>query len=361
MAPTQQQSKQTKAKQLAGAKPPKARVARYLKKHSESQLVEGAKSTLLLKGISCSHAMTTILKDIRAMKAPYAKLLSKNNVILPFDDGGQMSLEFLSTKNDCSLICLASHNKKRPNNLVLGRMFDRHVLDMVELGVIRYKSIADYPSCLKKRIGSKPMMLFVGDMWHLNQECKKLQNLLIDFYRGDPVDKIVLSGLDHIMVFTALEDTNVGFTQKDGNDGGHDITRCIIHQRTYFCKMKKNPNGSRAPLPYLTPSGPDMDFHIRRAQFAPPDLYKQALKQPSATKSKKVKNQSTNLFGETIGRLHLEKQDLDKMGGRKSKALRVSHKLEKEAERQELESELDREREEIGREFQQTYGFANEE
>ena len=74
----------------------------------------------------------------------------------------------------------------------------------------------------------------------------------IDFYRGDPVDSLVLSGLDHVMVFTAAE-MSLG--------GGQD-TFPLVHQRTYYMKLKKDPKGGKAPVPYLTPSGPDMDFRV---------------------------------------------------------------------------------------------------
>uniref|UniRef100_A0A7S4T360 Ribosome production factor 2 homolog n=1 Tax=Ditylum brightwellii TaxID=49249 RepID=A0A7S4T360_9STRA len=260
MAPTQQQAKQARAKVLSTGKQPKASIQRYLKS-TEAQLVEKeAKSVLLLRGIRCSDAMTTVLRDMRSMNAPNAKLLNKNNQIVPFDDEGQLSLEFLTTKNDCSLFAIASSNKKRPNNLVMGRTFDHQVLDMVELGILRYKSMNDYAGMPKKRVGSKPMMLFVGDAWHLDTECKKLQNLLLDFYRGDPVEKLVLSGLDHAMVFTAVADAPP--LQQPGLD---NATTLLIHQRTYYCKLKKNTTGGSgsAPLPYLTPSGPDMDFRVR--------------------------------------------------------------------------------------------------
>mmetsp|Transcript_466 Transcript_466/g.677 ORF Transcript_466/g.677 Transcript_466/m.677 type:complete len:357 (-) Transcript_466:19-1089(-) len=346
MAPTSQQSKQIKAKQISGGKAPKARVQRYLKS-IESQLVEGAKSTLLLKGIRCSQAMATVLKDLRAMQAPHTKLLSKKNEIAPFDTEGQHSLEFLSTKNDCSLFAMASHNKKRPNNLVLGRTFDRQILDMMEIGILRYKSLADYGGAVpKKRIGSKPLMLFAGDLWHHDGNCTKLQNFLIDFYRGDPVDKLVASGLDHIMVFTAA-------------DGPND--KPMFHQRTYFCKLKKNPSGGKAPVPYLVNCGPDMDFQVRRTQFASPDLWKASLKQPTAVQRKKAKNQSTNLFGETVGRLHLEYQNVEKSQGRKSKALRIAAKEEAAEEKAAVEAELEREKEAMGMEFKQTYGFEEDE
>ena len=362
MAPTAQQSRAAKAKLLAGGKAPKARVQRYLKKTTEPKLQEGARSTLLLKGTRCSQAMGTVLRDLRAMQAPHCKLLSKKNAIVPFEgDDNVSSLEFLTTKNDCSLFGLASTNKKRPNNLVLGRTFDRQVLDMFELAVLRYKSLADYGGTVpKKRIGSKPMLLFCGDLWQHDPVCRKLQNFLLDFYKGDPVRKLVASGLDHIMVFTVAENPN-----NNNNNNGDALLKPLIHQRTYHCKLKKNPHdtSSRVPLPYLTPCGPDMDFVVRRNQPASSDLWKESLKQPShgANRAKRVKNQSTNVFGETIGRLHLERQDVDNRQGRKSKALRRAEKMAHQEEQEAIQNELDREKDGMDMEFQQTYGFAQEE
>jgi len=191
MAPTPHQAKAAKAQLIAGGKQPKARIQRYLKT-TESKLVEGAKTALLLKGIRCSDAMSTVLKDMRSVQSPHAKLLTKSNMIVPFDDAGQQSLEFLTTKNDASLFAMASHNKKRPNNLVIGRTFDRRILDMVEIGILQYRSLTDFGGLPKKRVGSKPMMQFVGDIWSSDVNLKRMQNLLIDFYRGDPVENIDL-------------------------------------------------------------------------------------------------------------------------------------------------------------------------
>ena len=97
---------------------------------------------------------------------------------------------------------------------------------------------------------------------------------------------------------------------------------------------------------------------VRRTQFASPDLWKMAMKQPQGIKAKKKKNQTTNIFGETIGRLHLERQDIDNRSGKKSKALRLAEKIEKAEESAAIESELGREQEEMTDEFKQAYGFA---
>jgi ribosome production factor 2 len=248
------------------------------------------------------------------------------------------------------LLTFLGHNKKRPNNLVLGRTFDRQILDMLEVGVVRFKSMDDYGGKVpKKRIGSKPLVLFLGDLWQQNDNTKRLQSFLLDMFRGDPVEKLVVSGLDHLITFTMSE-------AMDANNNSVKT----IHQRTYFCKLKKNPDGgtgTNAPLPFLTPCGPDLDFTIRREQLASQDLWRAATKQPAAAKKKKTKNQSTNIFGETIGRLHMAKQDVDKIQGKKSKALRRAHKMEAEEERAAVEQELEQEQQEIGQEFKRDFGF----
>ena len=192
------------------------------------------------------------------------------------------------------------------------------------------------------------MMMFLGDLWQQDSNCQKMQNLLIDFYRGDVVDKVVVSGLDHLMMFVVSHHPKTN--------------QLLVHLHTYFMKLKKDPNNptSKVPVPLLTPCGPDMTMVIRRTQFAAPDLWKAALKQPQALKKKKVKNHTTNLFGETVGRLHLEKQDVDKMGGRKSKALRRAEKAVAEEEQEALENELGQEKDAMNQEFKQIYGFKEE-
>lgn len=270
------------------------------------------------------------------MTSPHVKLLTKKNQIVPMETDGQQSIEFLCHKNDTALFALGSHNKKRPNHLTIGRTFDHHVLDLAELAVLRFKSMKDYGGGVpKKRIGSKPLLLFVGDIWQQQNDYRNLQNLLIDFYRGDVVEKLVVTGLDHLMVFTAATST----------EGGN--SRILVHQRTYFCKLKKSSDASSTtPVPLLLPCGPDMDVSLRRTQWAEKDLYTASRQQPSALKPKKRKNQTTNVFGETLGRLHLEKQNVDKMQGRKSKALRRAEKASAQEEADAIQKELDAEQQE---------------
>lgn len=202
--------------QKSAEKPKKARIIRILKK-KEPLLVENTKQALLLKGNHTSQVINDVLVDLNMLLKPQCKKLSRKNDILPFEDAN--SLEFLCQKNDCSLFAVGTHSKKRPNNLILGRCYDGHILDMVEFGLENVQFITDFAG-YKKSVGSKPIMLFQGDQWDSDTTYGKLQNLFIDVFRGAKVDKVALKGLDHVLAFTVV-------------DG-------VIHLRTYVVSFKKS-------------------------------------------------------------------------------------------------------------------------
>ncbi len=105
-----------KTKELLKPKQHKHRVTRILKK-MDPQLVENTKKILIFKGLNTSNVVTNAMKDFAMLSKPNCKVLNRKNEIVPFEDG--TSMEFLSTKNDCSLTLMGSHSKKRPDNLVL--------------------------------------------------------------------------------------------------------------------------------------------------------------------------------------------------------------------------------------------------
>lgn len=92
------------------------RAKRALEK-KEPVLVEGAKNLLFVRGPATSNLVVSAAKDLLLLKKPAMKALQRKNEIRPFEDTS--SLEFLCEKNDCGAFVYASHNKKRPNNLVM--------------------------------------------------------------------------------------------------------------------------------------------------------------------------------------------------------------------------------------------------
>ncbi|NXN78408.1 RPF2 factor, partial [Bombycilla garrulus] len=277
-------------------KPKTKRAKRFLEKR-EPKLNENTKNAMLIRGGNANLTVTEVLKDIYAVKKPFAVMYKRKNISRPFED--QTSLEFFSKKSDCSLFLFGSHNKKRPNNLIIGRMFDYHVLDMIELGVEKFVSLKEIKNS-KCPEGTKPMLIFAGDTFDVNEEYRRLKSLLIDFFRGPTVPSIRLAGLEYVLHFTA----------------GHGK----IYMRSYKVLLKKS--GCKIPRIELEEMGPSLDLVMRRTHLASDDLYKLSMKQPKGLKPKKKKNISHDALGTTYGQIHMQKQDLSKLQTRKMKGLR---------------------------------------
>lgn len=281
-------------------KPKTQKGKRFLEKR-EPKITENTKTALFLKGGNTSITVSQGLKELYMLKKHNAVMYKRKNILRPFED--ETPLEFFSKKSDASLFMFGSHSKKRPDNLVLGRMFDFHVSDMIELGIQNFKSMLEF-SGAKCAVGTKPCILFAGEPFDQELEYKRLKNLFIDFFRGPVVDQVRLAGMEHVIMITA----------QDGK----------IYLRNYKILLKKS--GSRTPRVELEEMGPSLDLLIRRTKLASDDLYKQSLKVPKAAKIKKKKNISRDPFGSKLGRIHMQKQDLGKLQTRKVKALKVSKK-----------------------------------
>uniref|UniRef100_A0A8C5K6Y5 Ribosome production factor 2 homolog n=1 Tax=Jaculus jaculus TaxID=51337 RepID=A0A8C5K6Y5_JACJA len=259
-------------------KPKTKRAKRFLEKR-EPKLSENIKNAMLIKGGNANATVMQVLRDMYALKKPYG--------------------EFFSKKSDCSLFMFGSHNKKRPNNLVIGRMYDYHVLDMIELGIEKFVSLKDIKNS-KCPEGTKPLLIFAGDDFDVTEDYRRLKNLLIDFFRGPTVPNVRLAGLEYVLHFTALNGK--------------------VYFRSYKLLLKKS--GCRTPRIELEEMGPSLDLVLRRTHLASDDLYKLSMKMPKALKPKKKKNISQDTFGTTYGRIHMQKQDLSKLQTRKMKGLK---------------------------------------
>lgn len=259
--------------------------------------MENTKKSLFIRGHRTSQVTNDTLKDLAMLCKPHSKALQRKNEILPFEDC--KSIEFLSEKNDCSLFAFASHTKKRPHNLILGRLFDGELLDMVEFGIEVVNSIEEISK--SKGVGSKPAFVFLGDQWENESTFMRIQNLLVDFFRGDKVDKLSLQALDHALVFT--------------------VSAGLIYMRPFAIEFLKS--GSRIPNVDLIPIGKQLNLKVRRTQLAKEEVWKLSLRAPKSS-TPKVKNKSKTKIGETLGRIHLNKQNIDKMDVRRVSALRTT-------------------------------------
>lgn len=73
----------------------------------------------------------------------------------PFEAGGEAPLEFFCNNSNCSVFVLGSHSKKRPHNLTLGRLYDFHLYDCLELGVEHHRPIKAFKGAGTAQVGNK--------------------------------------------------------------------------------------------------------------------------------------------------------------------------------------------------------------
>lgn len=109
-----------------------------------------------------------------------------------------------------------------------------------------------------------------------------------------------------------------------------------LHLATSFRKV-----GGVIPRVDLELMGPSLDLEVRRIHENTTDLKKQSLRVPRGQKAVKVKNVTHNVFGEKIGRVHMTRQEVDRMQVRKIKALKVlrKEKMKKEKKGQDQDQE----------------------
>lgn len=103
-----------------------------------------------------------------------------------------------------------SSSKKRPGNLVLGRLFEHELLDMVELGIKSYKGLQEFKN---DKIGTcvKPCLVFNGPQWAQSEELRRLKSLFIDAFHRDTINNIRLQGVEHVISLTVTEDNTILF------------------------------------------------------------------------------------------------------------------------------------------------------
>ncbi|KAH9318913.1 hypothetical protein KI387_020682 [Taxus chinensis] len=290
---------------LKAVKPKTNQARRALEKRAP-KLVENVKKMLILHGTKTSNVLNTVLTDIFHLKRAGGnaiKYTKKNGDIRPFESGGESALEFLSQKTDCSLFVFGSHSKKRPNNLVLGRMYDHHVYDLIEVGIENFSSMVSFGhgKKLAPQVGSKPLFAFIGEGFETNEQLKHLKEVLLDMFRGEVVERINLTGLDCVFVCTALGDNKVHF----------------MH-----CAIRLKKSGTIVPRIELVEIGPSMVLVHRRHRLPNDDLRKEAMKSSILKPKKKVKNVGSDLLAGKVGKIYVPKQEVGDMALAKMKGLK---------------------------------------
>ena len=205
----------------------------------------------------------------------------------------------------------------------MGRLFDYHVLDMMEFTIdpASYRASEAFEGGSSGlQVGNKPLFTFTGPEFDNNEEYTSFRSLFLDFFRSQTVKGIDLDGVRHVISCTALPGKRVLFT--------------VYLIRYPDVEDEREPSAytpaGTVPKIDVQEIGPRAVLEFRRTRLAGPDMMKiatQASKQTIPVKQKNVTKKNTE---GKMGVVFPNKQDVSKLAKsvKRTKALR-SHKSKK--------------------------------
>jgi ribosome production factor 2 len=224
-----------------------------------------------------------------------------------------------------------SSSKKRPNAVTILRMFDKKILDMVQLLLLPANGGNPESARLPLGVDMKPMILFAGSVWgdtsasEVAQTYALVKSLFLDIFSGEEVSSIQVEGLQYLLVIAA-------------GDSAADNQYPRVHLRWYKIRTKKS--GQKLPRVELDELRPRFDFSVGRRKDADSGVLKEAMKRgqrPDEDFRSKQKNVGMDTMGDKVGRVHLSRQDLGQLQLRKMKGLKRNAALSDEDEEEQQE------------------------
>ena len=264
---------------------------RKILKDREPKIVENRKNSLFIKGLHCSQELRNFWDELAKFRIGELEKFSKKNDSVPFESVEK--IEKYCAKKQCSLFTFFNHTKKRPMNVIFGRLFNNKVLEMYEFGVMNFKRAPELPNGDLQQ-GALPALVFQGERW--DTEFDELRNVLIDFFVGDLKGTVGIEQVTHSLVFTI----------SDGETP-------LIHVRHYAISDRKDDVK-------LTLIAPSFDLSPRRKMLPDDQDMKIALTKPAV--NKKVKNVTTDELGRKVGRVFVPKQHTSEIQPHKFRGLR---------------------------------------
>jgi ribosome production factor 2 len=172
-----------------------------------------------------------------------------------------------------------------------------------------FRTLAQFKN-KKCAVGLKPMLLFAGTPFEspVPNEYTMAKSFFIDFFKGEPADKVDVEGLQYIVSISA----------RDTVDG--EEAKPMIHLRVYLIKTKRS--GQKLPRVEVEEMGPRMDFRVGRMREADESVLKEAMRKARTSEERPKKNIQTDIVGDKVGRIHLGRQDLKDLQTRKMKGLK---------------------------------------
>ncbi|KAM0681019.1 rRNA-binding ribosome biosynthesis protein rpf2 [Glugoides intestinalis] len=189
----------------------------------------------------------------------------------------------LMKKKKCALLLTAVND-----SLCIARTYDYQPLEILKFKALKSLSSSDFDT-VPAELFAKYAVVCIG------LKNKRIENLFVDLFCQKSV-KIDIDSVKYSWVISQDEKTAI-YTIK-------------------FVRILKNSS--------IEDIGPCFELQLEKEFYCGDDLYEKAF---AVAKPKKQKNVTKTAFKETIGKLHIEKQDLKEINLKKGRAYKHLNKL----------------------------------
>lgn len=196
-------------------------------------------------------------------------------------------------------------------------MFAGHSLDLFEFGVTDFKKISEFKS-MEVDNQVKPILIFQGEQFEFSDKHNRFKNYMIDLLKSTDYEEANIAEMKRVICITSLNDSQISFRQYEINVGKQINETDVNNQSLTFNEV-----------------GPHFNLTFRRNKIADSELFKNACKQPkleNKDKKKARKNMYTDEFGQQMGKVYLQHQDISTLVTRKYKKKQREDPPKKETE-----------------------------
>lgn len=209
---------------------------------------------------------------------------------------------------------IRSSNKKRPDNLIFGRLHDHKVLDQFETQITAIEG--NFEEAFKQiDLTQRAILVVFGDVFETKPELGRIRNFFTDMFgSNNQKTKIDIEySLGFVITLTGFE------------DGSLELR---------FHKYSKAQGA-------LVDLGVKLRMRLGRTKLATDEVFKEACKQPKLEKKtalKKVSEKSGT--GEHLARVHVRQQDLKTLRLKKIKKQAPTGKTSKKDKRKQYKGQV---------------------
>jgi len=273
----------------------------------ESIYTENPKKVLLVLSEKSHEMSKKVEQTMSSLQNVESVSLGKRLTLHPFEDS--TTLQQLCYKNDCSLFEVYHHSKKRPENVVIGRLFNFNVLEMIEFGHSIIQE--DTNARLHSFLGSKPVVVFTGQ-----SSCplvQRLQNLFLDLFGGQNLKKLSVSGLDRVLlidiqILEEIESMHSPIQHMELLTFPENALKVTFYH--FPIKGSNITSGNGVHIPENSRVALQLD--LRRARLASAKAFSECIEKPDIRLTRE-KGVSRDALGNLKGQVHVGKQKTEKI------------------------------------------------